>query len=270
MESERPFETACERPRYTASLRGSGLEPAVFALLEHVLDGRFVDQHARAAAHLQRPGERKPELHEGFRDSFLRAAAWYYLNARNRRGLPVDAVARFHLGNGARLERLNWLADTSERAMAQVRDEEHLFATLDAETNSIAIIVKHMAGNMRSRWTDFLSADGEKADRKRDTEFETDAADTRAAILERWEAGWRALFSALASLRDEDMERTIKIRGQDHTVPQAISRNVTHTAQHVGQIVFLAKHLAGESWKTLTIPRGKSEEFLQRMLAKRS
>jgi hypothetical protein len=155
----------------------------------------------------------------------------------------------------------------ADRAMEQLGDEA-FFTAISPEANSVAVIVKHVAGNLRSRWTDFLSSDGEKADRKRDTEFETAGDDTRAALLDRWEAGWRALFDALSSLRDEDMAKTITIRGQSHTVPQAISRNVTHTAQHVGQIVFLAKHLAGASWKTLTIPRGKSEEFLRRLLEK--
>jgi hypothetical protein len=146
-----------------------------------------------------------------------------------------------------------------DRGMEQVPDDG-LFATLDAESNSIAIIVKHVAGNMRSRWTDFLTADGEKPDRNRDSEFEAPPA-TRAELLAMWESSWKLAFDALAPLTDADLTRSIPIRGEAHSVMQAINRNLTHTAYHVGQIVYLAKHFAGPEWKTLSVPRGKSKEF---------
>jgi uncharacterized damage-inducible protein DinB len=146
-----------------------------------------------------------------------------------------------------------------ERAMAQCPDEA-LFTTLDAESNSIAIIVKHMAGNMRSRWTDFLTSDGEKPDRNRDTEFEAPPT-TRAALMETWERGWKHLFGALDPLSDTDLARTITIRTESHSVMQAINRQVAHYSYHVGQIVYLARHLAGAKWQTLTIPKKKSAEF---------
>ena len=147
-----------------------------------------------------------------------------------------------------------------DRAMEQVPDDA-LFATLDAESNSIAIIVKHLAGNMRSRWTDFLTSDGEKPDRNRDTEFEAPPA-TRAELLALWESSWKIVFDALAPLTDTDLGRTIHIRGEAHSVMQAINRQiVTHYAYHVGQIVYLAKHFAGSKWNSLTVPRGKSAEF---------
>ena len=153
-----------------------------------------------------------------------------------------------------------------ERAMAQCPDEA-LSATLDAESNSIAILVKHMAGNMRSRWTDFLTSDGEKPDRNRDTEFE-DAPRTRAALMELWERGWKHVFDALTPLRDEDLIRKITIRTEPHSVMQAINRQMAHYSYHVGQIVFLAKHLAGNKWQALTIPKRKSSEFNARVAAR--
>jgi len=150
-----------------------------------------------------------------------------------------------------------------ERAMAQCPDEG-LFTTLDAESNSIAIIVKHLAGNMRSRWTDFLTTDGEKPDRNRDTEFE-DAPKTRAALMEMWERGWKYVFDALAPLSDEDLIREITIRTEPHSVMQAINRQIAHYSYHVGQIVYLAKHFAGSKWQSLTIPKKKSAEFNARV-----
>lgn len=153
----------------------------------------------------------------------------------------------------------------AERAMDQVTDEQ-LFATLDGEGNSIAIIVKHMAGNMRSRWTDFLLTDGEKPNRDRDSEFEQPPR-TRAALLELWEAGWACLFSALRPLSDADMTRTITIRGEAHSVMQAINRQLAHYPHHVGQIVLLAKHFARDRWQTLTVPRKGSAEFNRRVAA---
>src|SRR3977135_2220091 len=139
----------------------------------------------------------------------------------------------------------------AERAIQQCSDES-LFATLDGESNSIAIIVKHMAGNMRSRWTDFLTSDGEKPDRNRDTEFEAPPT-TRAELMEMWERGWKRLLGALEPLSDADVTRTITIRTEPHSVMQAINRQVAHYSYHVGQIVYLARHLAADKWQTLTI-----------------
>jgi uncharacterized damage-inducible protein DinB len=150
--------------------------------------------------------------------------------------------------------------DLADRAMAQVNDEQ-FFAALDAESNSIAVIVKHVAGNLRSRWTDFLTTDGEKPDRDRDSEFETDGSASRAALMDAWEEGWRVAFDSLKALKPDDLMRTVYIRSEPHSVVRAIGRQLTHGAYHVGQIVFLAKHFASGSWKTLTIPRGKSREF---------
>jgi hypothetical protein len=148
----------------------------------------------------------------------------------------------------------------AERAMAQVADDD-FFRTPDPESNSIAIIVKHVAGNMRSRWTDFLTTDGEKPDRNRDTEFLIEPTDTRQQIMKRWEAGWMALSDAVVSLGPEDLKKTVYVRGEGHSVLEAINRQMTHYAGHVGQIVYLAKHWAGPRWETLSIPRGKSREF---------
>jgi uncharacterized damage-inducible protein DinB len=146
-----------------------------------------------------------------------------------------------------------------ERAIEQAPDEA-LNATLDAESNSIAIIVKHITGNMRSRWTDFLTTDGEKPTRDRDMEFE-EPPKTRAELMAMWEASWKLVFDVLMPLTEADMGRTIHIRGEAHSVVQAISRNLAHTAYHVGQIVYLAKHFSGAKWNSLTIPRGKSTQF---------
>lgn len=153
----------------------------------------------------------------------------------------------------------------AEGAMAQVSDEQ-LTTVLDPEMNSIALIVKHMAGNMRSRWTNFLTSDGEKPDRNRDSEF-IDAPATREELMRVWEDGWARVFSALEPLTDEDLSRTVMIRSEPHSVMQAINRQIAHYASHIGQIVFLAKHLQHPNWKTLSIPRGKSTEFTQRVLA---
>jgi hypothetical protein len=148
----------------------------------------------------------------------------------------------------------------AEGAMAQLKDEE-LFIALDPESNSVAVIVKHMAGNMRSRFTDFLTTDGEKPDRFRDHEFELNPATTRAELMKWWEDGWARVFAAIESLKPEDVMRTVTIRGEPHTVLQAVNRQIAHYAYHTGQIVFLAKHLRSSGWKTLSIPRGKSENY---------
>jgi hypothetical protein len=147
-----------------------------------------------------------------------------------------------------------------EGAMAQLRDED-FFVVLDPEANSVAILVKHLSGNMRSRFTNFLTSDGEKPDRFRDREFEITTATTRAEVMQWWEQGWTCVFSAIDGLKPEDVMLTVTIRGEPHTVLQAINRQIAHYAQHLGQIVLLAKHLRSSEWKTLTIPRGKSEEF---------
>lgn len=147
-----------------------------------------------------------------------------------------------------------------EAAMNQLSDADFC-VTLDRESNSVAILVKHLAGNMRSRFTDFLTCDGEKPDRFRDREFEVTAATTRADVMKWWEEGWACVFGAIDPLKPEDVMRTVTIRGEPHTVLQAINRQIAHYAQHIGQIVFLAKHLRSKEWKTLSIPRGKSEEF---------
>jgi hypothetical protein len=152
-----------------------------------------------------------------------------------------------------------------ERAMAQVSDEQ-LTAALDREMNSIAIIVKHMAGNMRSRWIGFPDADGESGTRDRDIEF-VDPPQTRAELMAMWEEGWRCVFSAIEPLSDADLTRKVTIRGEAHTVMQAINRQYGHYAYHVGQIVFLAKHLQSSAWKALTVPRGKSQEYNRQVLA---
>lgn len=155
-----------------------------------------------------------------------------------------------------------------EGAMAQLNDDE-FFIALDAEANSIAVLVKHLAGNMRSRFVDFLSSDGEKPDRHRDQEFVIGAGTTREEVMRWWEAGWGHVFAALESLKPEDVMKTVTVRGEPHTVLQAINRQVAHYAYHVGQIVFLAKHLRSTDWKTLSVPRGKSEQFNAQMAARR-
>jgi uncharacterized damage-inducible protein DinB len=152
-----------------------------------------------------------------------------------------------------------------ERAMAQLNDEA-LFAVLDDEMNSIAVIVKHMAGNMRSRWTDFLTSDGEKPDRKRDAEF-TDPPPTREALLAAWEEGWRYVFTALEPLSEDDLQRKVTIRGEPHSVMQAINRQIAHYSYHCGQIVLLAKHFKSDDWQSLSIPKRRSDEFNRRVQA---
>jgi hypothetical protein len=157
------------------------------------------------------------------------------------------------------LDLFRYYKKLAERAMEQVTDEQ-LFAELDEGSNSIAIIVKHMAGNMRSRWVDFLTADGEKPDRHRDSEF-VDPPATREALLQLWEDGWSHVFRALEPLSEEDLARTVTIRGEAHSVMQAINRQVAHYPQHIGQIVMLAKHFAHDHWQSLSIPRNRSAEF---------
>jgi hypothetical protein len=147
----------------------------------------------------------------------------------------------------------------AEKAMAQVQDED-LTRVLDPEMNSIALIVKHLAGNMRSRWTDFLTTDGEKPDRNRDSEFES-PAQSRAELMALWEQGWAYVFAALEPLTDADLSRTVTIRGEKHSVLMAINRQIAHYASHIGQIVLLAKHIQWRNWRTLSIARNRSAEF---------
>lgn len=148
----------------------------------------------------------------------------------------------------------------AEEAMAQATDEE-IFRQIDPEANSIAMLVKHMAGNMRSRWVDFLTSDGEKPDRHRDREFEIDSGTTRADVMAWWEQGWQYVFQAITPLKPEDLTRKVFIAGREHLVLQAITRQLLHYAGHVNQIVLLAKHFRGAEWKSLSIPKGKSETF---------
>lgn len=152
-----------------------------------------------------------------------------------------------------------------EGAIAQLRDDE-LFITLDPESNSVALLIKHIAGNQHSRFTDFLTTDGEKPGRNRDQEFEMNTS-SRVEVMRWWEEGWARVFSAIEALRPEDLMRTVTIRAQPHTVVQAINRQLAHYAMHVGQIVFLAKHLRSHEWKSLSIPRGKSEEVNRKLMS---
>jgi hypothetical protein len=160
-----------------------------------------------------------------------------------------EAVRQFH-----------GLKKVADKALAQTETSD-FFATLDPESNSIALILKHLAGNMRSRWTDFLTSDGEKPDRHRDSEFVREPGDTRESLERRWHDGWNLLFSAVEPLAAEDLPRSVKIRGESLSALRAINLQLAHYAYHIGQLVFLAKHFAGSRWQSLSIPRGKSEEF---------
>lgn len=170
----------------------------------------------------------------------------------------ADAVKSFH--NYKKM---------ADKAMAQVSDEE-FFQAIDAEANSIALMVKHIAGNQRSRWRFFLTTDGEKNDRYRDKEFLRFDEDSRESLLKSWENGWETLFEAIEYLTIEDFSKTVKIRGEDHTIVEAINRQLTHYAYHVGQIVFLAKHFRAEDWQTLSVPKNKSGEFNKFLEEKRA
>ncbi len=158
--------------------------------------------------------------------------------------------------------------ELAEKAMAQVSDAE-FFQAIDTDANSIATIAKHVGGNLRSRWTGFLTSDGEKANRNRDLEFVSDG-DTRESVTKFWESGWAALFESLESLTAEDLNKIVHIRGEAHTIVKALNRSAMHTASHVGQIQFLAKHLRGNDWKTLSIPKNKSAEYNKTMNNKKS
>ena len=170
----------------------------------------------------------------------------------------ADEIARDYLEDAVAALRSH--KRLAEKAIEQVADEE-FFAALDEEANSIAAIMKHMAGNMFSRWTDFLTTDGEKPDRNRDMEFVMTPATTRDDIMNYWERGWQRVFDAVEPLAPEDLTKIVYIRGEEHTVVNAINRQLMHYAYHIGQIVFLAKHFRSSEWKSLSIPRNRSAEF---------
>ena len=176
-----------------------------------------------------------------------------------------EIVANYHKDADQTFRNYKNLA---ERAIEQVSDEE-FFEAIGAEANSIAVVVKHIAGNSISRWRDFLTTDGEKPDRDRDSEFEI-TAETRAALMDFWERGWQTLFENLEPLTVDDFSKTIKIRGQRHTIVEAINRQMTHYAYHVGQIVLLAKHFKSADWKTLSVPKNRSADFNQFLAQKQA
>ena len=167
----------------------------------------------------------------------------------------------------ATLDQFRFQKSLAEQSMAQVSDDQ-FFSQLDGESNSIAMIAKHVAGNLQSRWMDFLETDGEKPSRKRDAEFLREEHDNRAAILESWEAGWQQLCDSLEELTPADLMKEVRIASEPHSVVRAVQRSLAHTSQHVGQIVLLAKHATGERWRTLSIPRGKSEEHNRQLAQK--
>jgi hypothetical protein len=176
--------------------------------------------------------------------------------------MSTEAIVQNYLDDAiASFKNYKKLAD---KAIAQVNDDE-FFVTLDDEANSVAVIMKHMAGNMFSRWTDFLTSDGEKPDRNRDMEFVIEANTSKQAVLEYWERGWACVFAAIEPLTLEDFEKTVTIRGEPHTIVMAINRQLSHYAYHIGQIVFLAKHFRSSQWNSLSIPRNKSAEFNLKM-----
>jgi len=172
--------------------------------------------------------------------------------------MSSEAIVRNYFDDS--LSALRAYKKLAEKAIAQMQDEE-FFVTLDEESNSVAVVMKHMAGNMISRWTDFLTSDGEKPNRHRDMEFVIEPETTKDDVLAYWERGWACVFEALEPLRPEDFEKTVMIRGEEHTIVQAINRQLMHYAYHIGQIVFLAKHFRSAEWKSLSIPRNRSAEF---------
>jgi uncharacterized protein DUF1572 len=170
-----------------------------------------------------------------------------------------DAFAAQYLNDA--VQQFRQLKELAEQALAQIRDDE-FFIALDEEANSFALLMKHLAGSMRARWTDFPSESDEASNRNRDSEFVIDQGDTKSALIEHWEAAWRCLFDAIEPLTAEDLAKTIRIRGRSLSVLAAINRQLVHYAYHVGQMVFLAKHLRSSTWQSLSIPRGKSVEFI--------
>jgi len=188
-------------------------------------------------------------------DYFLSAKGWrQILTKRNK---VMEQILQNFLDES--VSALRSYKSLAEKAIEQVSDDE-FFRTIDEEANSIAAITKHIGGNLRSRWTQFLTTDGEKPDRNRDAEFVT-GADTRESLLKLWEDGFRILFESLESLKTEDLDKIVQIRGEDFTVVKALTRSMMHTASHVGQITLLAKYFRGGDWQTLSIPKNKSAEF---------
>lgn len=169
--------------------------------------------------------------------------------------MSSDAIAQNYLDDARKATRA--YKKLAEKALDQLKDEE-FFVTLDEESNSIAVVMKHMAGNMFSRWTDFLTTDGEKPNRNRDMEFVIEPNTTKDAVLDYWERGWQCVFEALDPLQIEDLEKRVFIRGEEHTVVQAINRQLMHYAYHIGQIVYLAKHFRSAEWNSLSIPRNRT------------
>ena len=160
------------------------------------------------------------------------------------------------------------LKELADKAISQVTEKD-LFFIPDEYSNSIAIIMKHIAGNMRSRWRDFLTSDGEKPDRNRNSEFVIENGDSKESIFQVWERGWQYLFEALEPLEADDLNKTVLIRTEPHTIIEAINRQLTLYAYHIGQIVFLARSSAGSQWQSLSIPREKSDEFNVMMRGKK-
>ena len=163
-------------------------------------------------------------------------------------------------------ERFTSVKSLGEKTISQL-SEDDIHWSFNEASNSVAVIVKHVSGNMISRWTDFLTTDGEKTNRNRDQEFE-DELISKQELMTIWEKGWNALFEALNELGDQDLLKNISIRGERHTVLDAIERQMAHYAYHIGQIVFIGKQLKGDAWESLSIPKGSSEEYLQQMLEK--
>jgi Protein of unknown function (DUF1572) len=180
--------------------------------------------------------------------------------------MDMDSIEQHYLDEIRR--QLRGHKRMAEGALTQVSDEQ-LCTTLDPHSNSLAILIRHISGNMRSRFTEFLTTDGEKPDRRRDQEFEINGEITREELLGWWEDGWKIVFGTLDLLKPEDLSRTVYIREEPHTVLQALNRALAHYAFHIGQIVFLAKQLCSDEWKTLSVPRGKSEEFNRKMIEQR-
>ena len=172
--------------------------------------------------------------------------------------MSTDAIVQNYLDDA--IKALKAYKKLADKAIAQMKDDE-LFVTLDEESNSVAVVMKHMAGNMFSRWTDFLTSDGEKPDRNRDMEFVINSGTTKADVLDYWERGWACVFAAIEPLTLADFEKVVKIRGEDHTIVQAINRQLMHYSYHIGQIVYLAKHFRSTDWTSLSIPRNRSAEF---------
>ena len=179
--------------------------------------------------------------------------------------MSSEAIVQNYLEDA--LSSLRSYKKLAEKAIAQLKDEE-FFVTLDQESNSVAVIMKHMAGNMFSRWTDFLTTDGEKPNRNRDMEFVIEPQTSKDDVIDYWERGWKCVFDALEPLRPEDLEKKVTIRGEEHTVVQAINRQLTHYSYHVGQIVFLAKHFRSAEWTSLSVPRNRSAEFNASLMQK--